>query len=176
MGAGLEGGPRPLHCCMTAATTTKEPDQTPLGMPPGHPAGQLIHQPPKKADFVPNETHVALFKAISAMKGTVTPDMAKAGMPAEDISLRGASAALLIAFMTDELGEKKLKKMSAEDVKAWAFSFKSQNPRLWPCFKRGAIVMLVQALSKDASHAVKGYAEWQGEVATILRSEPTTPE
>jgi hypothetical protein len=150
---------------MTNAATTKETDQSPLGLPPAHPGAQFVHQPPAKEKFVPNDTHVQLFKAFASMKeGT--------GAQALDISLRGANAALLVAFMTDELGEKKLKKMSVDDARTWATMFKAQNPRLWPCFQRGAVVLLVQALSKDATHAQKGYADWQAEVSEILKSEP----
>lgn len=150
---------------MSTAAAQKDTAPAASPLPPGHPAGQLIEQPPPKPKFIPDELHVRLFGLLSSLKDSVQ------GQPL-DVSLRGTGAALLIAYMTDEMGRKKLEKLADKDVKDWVLKFRQQNARVWLSFTQGHIVQLFHQLSFDQTRVAKSVTDWQRETTEILRSEP----
>jgi hypothetical protein len=144
----------------TAKTKTETPATTEDGLPPGHPARQFIHQvQPKKFD--PNPTHAKMFRALAGAK---------------DAELQNSGAALMIAFMSEELGEKALAEMSEAKIVEWVSAFRRKNPRLWTHFRVGHVPMLERELHFDpeyrASHEPKPIVEWQRIMSEILRSQP----
>ena len=136
------------------------------------PAAHLIFQPPKPEPFVPVDEHVRMFHAFEGVKETL-----QGVKSAVRMSKRGQ--ALLIAYMTDELGAKTLAKMAAKEIQEWVVGWKRQNPRVWGFFDQDRIAMLENMVARDGAargRAPKAVTKWQLEQYEILRSFPVVDD